>query len=82
MIIVESEPGNEDDLDRIERASPVSMDVERGKLKLQLLKDYDSSRDVMSRSSSHGSGSSCPISRTGLHAKVKIKSNSYIEGDS
>ena len=62
-----SEHGNEDDLDRIERASPISMDVERGKLKLQLLKDYDSSRD-MSRSSSHGSGSSCPISRTGLHA--------------
>ena len=31
--------GNEDDLDRIERcASPLSMDVERGKLKLQLLK--------------------------------------------
>ena len=30
--------GNEDDLDRIERcASPLSMDVERGKLKLQLL---------------------------------------------
>ena len=74
LITVETDHGNEEDLDRIERASPISMDVERGKLRLQLLKDYDSSRDI-SRSSSHGSGSSCPISRTGLHAKVII--NSY-----
>ena len=37
--IAEPGNGNEDDLDRIERcASPLSMDVERGKLKLQLLK--------------------------------------------
>ena len=37
--IAEPGNGNDDDLDRIERcASPLSMDVERGKLKLQLLK--------------------------------------------
>ena len=44
-----------------------------------VLKDYDNSRTDISRSSSHGSGSSCPISRTGLHpAKVGIALYTFI----
>ena len=60
---------NEDDLDRIERASPVSMDVERGKLKLHLLKDYDTPTNL----SASSSGSNFLIGSRGanLHHKVR-----------